>query len=507
MYIIFIIKLVTIHFTEAITALYNLLEESRTSDQEWVVKALSSLYRESEWTSKTAMIDDIENKISSLIAISYNKITDYYTGETENDYNNSDHDVIPYKLWNMDTLINNNLGSALKRLWVAYDGILSVSDKQVSDIEHAVINGNMDFDLVSMYTSSVTRCIYNKNYIFLNWLHDNDHVSGEDLNAIALAVNDKQLDSTKLYDWPWSSIVTLSFASTSYPGLIINLPDNISSSPDEDILLPEITGTYTDANNNVYRPLRWNIGDFNSLYTLNDNTTAEIICESVTSIITLTFTNTSHPDLQIGIPEPITRDSGTEIILPEITGTYTDINNIQYNPDHWVIDGNSYSFGAEYTLNNNAIANLYCIPKSVTLTFTNKSYENVSFQLPETQNQSSGSEINLPSMEEFIDYNLKRYTPRSWDIGPFNSSYTITKDTTANLVCEVHDIGQDVEPDIIFDQQTRELKEGDSSTSTFMLATQPTADVNVSLSSTNSDRLTIIPSTFTLTQDNWESGK
>lgn len=508
LYITFIIKLITIHFTEAITTLYSLLEESRNSDPEWVTKALTSLYKESNWTSKTAMIDDIENKISSFIAILYNKITDYYTGETEDDYNNSAHDVIPYKLWNIDTLINNNLDSALKRLWIAYDGILSISDKQVSDIDCAVINGDMSFDLVSMYTSSVARCIHNKNYTFLNWLHDNGHISGEDLNAIALTVNDKQLDSTKLDDWPWNSIVTLSFASTNYSGLTINLPDNISSSPGEDILLPEIIGTYTDTNNNVYRPLRWNIGDFNSLYTLNNNTTAEIVCELVTSIITLTFTNTNHSDLQIGIPEPITRDSGTEIILPEITGTYTDTNNIQYNPDHWVIGGNSYSFGAEYTLNNNAIANLYCIPKSVTLTFTNRSYENVAFQLPGTIQSSSGDIIaSLPSINSSIEYDQKLYTPRSWDIGSFNSSYTITKDTFANLVCEVHDINQSAIQDVIFDQQTRELKEGDSSTSTFMLATQPTADVNVSLSSTNSDRLTITPNTFTLTQDNWESGK
>jgi hypothetical protein len=511
LYIIFIIKLVTIHFTEAITALYILLEESRTSDPEWVTKALTSLYRESAWTSKTAMIDDIENKISSFTAISYNKITDYYIGETEDDYNNSDHDVIPYKLWNIDTLINNNLESALKRLWIAYSGILSVSDKQVSDIERAVINGDMDFDLVSMYTSSVTKCIHDKNYTFLNWLHDNDHISGEDLNAVALAVNDKQLDSTKLNNWPWNSIVTLSFASTSYQGLIINLPDSISSSPGEDILLPEITGTYTDTNNNVYRPLRWNIGDFNSLYTLNDNTTAEIVCESVTSIIT--FTNTDHPDLQIELPDPSIENKGTVITLPEITGTYTDTNNIQYNPDHWIIDGDTYQFGAQYTLNNNTSANLYCIPKSVTLTFTNRSYENVPFQnyLPDILNKPSGSIIELPpvlgSQLGPAPDNSKLYTPRSWDIGPFNSSYTITKDTVANLVCEVHDINQDAEPGILFDQQQRQLMEGDSSTSTFMLATQPTADVTVNLTSSNPDRLEIIPSTFTLTQDNWESGK
>lgn len=507
LYITFIIKLVTIHFTEAITALYNLLEESRTSEPEWVTKALTSLYRESAWTSKTAMIDDIENKISSFIAISYNKITDYYTGETEDDYNNSIHDVIPYKLWNIDTLINNNLDSVLKRLWIAYGGILSVSDKQVSDIERAVINGDMSFDLVSMYTSSVTRCIHNKNYEFLNWLHDNDHISGEDLNAVALAVNDKQLDSTKLNNWPWSSIVTLSFASTSYPGLTISLPDSISSSPGEDILLPEITGTYTDTNNNVYRPLRWNIGDFNSLYTLNDNTTAEIVCESVTSIITLTFTNTDHPDLQIELPDPSIGNKDTVITLPEVTGTYTDTNNIQYNPDHWIINGDIYSFGSEYTLNNNTSANLYCIPKSVTLTFTNRSYENVPFQLPDTITSTSGSEIYLPYLPGFEVDNSKKYTPRSWDIGPFNSSYIITKDTVANLVCEVHDIDQNAEPGIIFDQITRSLKEGESSTSTFMLATQPTADVTVNLTSTHSDRLEIIPSTFTLTQDNWESGK
>ena len=508
LYITFIIKLVTIYFTEAITVLYNLLEESRTSDPEWVTKALTSLYRESAWTSKTAMIDDIENKISSFIAISYNKITDYYTGETEDDYNNSDHDVIPYKLWNIDTLINNNLESALKRLWIAYSGILSVSDKQVSDIERAVINGDMNFDLVSMYTSSVTKCIHDKNYEFLNWLHDNDHISGEDLNAVALAVNDKQLDSTKLNNWPWNSIVTLSFASTSCQGLIINLPDSISSSPGEDILLPEITGTYTDTNNNVYRPLRWNIGDFNSLYTLNDNTTAEIVCESVTSIITLTFTNTDHSDLQIELPDPSIGNKDTEVILPEITGTYTDTNNIQYNPLWWVIDGHNYGFNSSYTLNNNTSANLYCKRINVNLTFTNKSYENVPFQLPDTLTRPSGYTIeSLPSIEGFIDYNSKRYTPRSWDIGPFNSSYTITKDTVANLVCEVHDIGQSAEPDIIFDQITRSLKEGESSTSTFMLATQPMADVTVNLTSSHPDRLEIIPSTFTLTQDNWESGK
>ena len=157
---------------------------------------------------------------------------------------------------------------------------------------------------------------------------------------------------------------------------------------------------------------------------------------------TITFTNLDYPDLPIDIPEPITDISGTVVTLPTMSGEYEDTYNY-YTPDSWSIG----SFGEEIELSDNLIANLVfnVVPKVITytLSFVNIEYPDFDVSLPDSIIGPEGTEITLPEVEgEFIEDDYI-YTPSSWSIGSFGSSYILNENTQAELLWNVVPVQQE----------------------------------------------------------------
>jgi hypothetical protein len=156
---------------------------------------------------------------------------------------------------------------------------------------------------------------------------------------------------------PWKylpSSATLSFTNTSHSDLSITLPEDIEDSIGSEIVLPEITGVYTDDDSIRWVATRWDIGEFNSTFILNENTVADLECEKVR--VTLLFINSHHQTLEIPLPEPITVDNGDLVTLPLVTGEYEDEDHIKWYPLRWDIG----EFGSSYLLSNDTSAAILC---------------------------------------------------------------------------------------------------------------------------------------------------
>lgn len=414
--------------------------------------------------------------------------------------------------------------------------------------------------------------IKKKCYTILNMLKSSDKFdlsydnNTENASAIVAAVKSKKLEESKLDGWPWWNIASLSFRNPV--GKSFTLPDNKDVLAGSTVQLPAVTDIYEDDDNVKWRATRWDIGEFNSSYTvetdvvatlqceklkvtltfvndteldipglpltitydygdtvvlptltgeyeasdhirwkatkwsignfgdsfiIREDTTATVICEKLK--VTLTFEN--NTGLSITLPDNRIEDSGTSIELPSVTGTFIDSSNIRWHADKWSI-GN---FGDSFIIYEDTPAYIECEKNAATLTFTNP--YSVDIPMPSAIPCESGDTITLPTViGEYEDEDTgKIYTPLNWDIGDFGSSYIIYEDIPASLVCSE----TEVDVGIIFDKTPVTLVEGNSTQCTFKLASKPTTDVTLNLSSSKSDRLSISPSSLTFTSLNWDT--
>lgn len=210
-YIMFMQIIITLKIFNVITCVYNRLEDTRVADDDdpnysWFIQALSVPGHDSRWVSKTTMIDALENQLKAYIADTnnteyiYNQ-DDLFNGSTDEDYKNNTHDVIPVNLWSLDYLISNNYSKCLKRMY--YADIVSPTKQQKLQIKEATINGNLDYNLVINYLPTINESISDKDYAFLNWLHNTGNLSVDDITNIADAVNNDLLVPGNLLNWPW----------------------------------------------------------------------------------------------------------------------------------------------------------------------------------------------------------------------------------------------------------------------------------------------------------------
>ena len=135
---------------------------------------------------------------------------------------------------------------------------------------------------------------------------------------------------------PWKylpKLATLSFTNTSHPELPIELPAQISAHIGDSVILPDLTGTYVDSNYHKYSTVAWDIGNFNAAITLERDTSTDLILEPVQA--TVTFTNTRYPLADVTLPDSITVNTGEQIELPEVQGTYTDTNTLRWQTSSW----------------------------------------------------------------------------------------------------------------------------------------------------------------------------
>lgn len=192
---------------------------------------------------------------------------------------------------------------------------------------------------------------------------------------------------------PWKylpSSATLSFTNTSHSDLQITLPEDIEASIGSEIVLPEITGVYTDAYSVRWVATRWNIGEFNSTFILNETVRANLECEKVR--VTLSFVNEYYQTLEIPLPEPRTVDNGDLVTLPLVTGEYEDEHMVIWEPHSWDIG----HFGASIALRYDTVAHILCSRKSAKFVVCGEVSEDSSYSLiKETPDLLSNESIYL----------------------------------------------------------------------------------------------------------------
>ena len=314
------------------------------------------------------------------------------------------------------------------------DGSFVSRDDFYSHDNYGVIRDNAylfkDGTLYIAYYDSYSEeyCIPNVTSIWL---------SREDIIALGYAfiegVADFWLCQTPLH-LPWKYLpnsAVISFTNTLYPDLAITLPPEAEYLIGTEVLLPEILGVYEDSHNIKWVPTRWDIGEFNSLYTLEEDTTANLACEKLK--VTISYTNTSHPELGIPLPPPSTVDNGESVALPYMEGTYEDAVGHKWFPLNWSVG----QFNSSFTVSDNTIADLVWDAIKSTLSFLNEIHPELDIEMPEPRTRMTGDTVILPRMRGVhYDSDLVGWIPMRWDLGQFDSLITLDSDKTAILIWE-----------------------------------------------------------------------
>lgn len=352
-------------------------------------------------------------------------------------------------------------------------------------------------------------------YSILNWLHENNkfkyrsqlddsHDENTVRNRVAIynAVDNSVINPAKLTSWPWFTDAAILYVENDDRYFFISDKYTLGGEP-VTLNNSHSTADYHDASGIWWHPVRWSIGEFGGSYKLEKDVIAKLVCEKVK--ITLKFDTSEYPELD---PiESITDDNGKTITLPEISDTFIDSDGIKWHAKEWIINGSHYNQGSTYVLPYNSnyeiTATAVCEKANVTLKFAKTDYQFLDIPgFPSSRTEHSGTIVTLPTLSGSYVYDGHTYTPTTWDIGAFGSSYTLKDDITANLVCEEIIVVTEV----VFNDSVTELNEGGSTTRYFKLSSAPNSDVTLHIS-TDSDRLMISQNTVTFNGGNWDSNQ
>lgn len=148
------------------------------------------------------------------------------------------------------------------------------------------------------------------------------------------------------------------------------------------------------------------------------------------NIATVTFTNTTYPEFEVELPDPMATDKGDFVKLPYMSGAY-EKDDETYVPYCWDIG----EFGQNIQVNENMVANLeWKVAEIVTLVFTNTDYPEFDISLPDSVVIEKGTYYTLPILSGEYTEGGKVYEPNAWSIGGFGEAVIIDEDTTANLI-------------------------------------------------------------------------
>lgn len=176
--------------------------------------------------------------------------------------------------------------------------------------------------------------------------------SGWTLGAFGALI---QLNESMTADLLWRSeekTASLSFTNTLHPEFDVDLPDTIIANKGSSVELPAVSGTFPVGSFD-WNPSSWDIGPFGSSFTLNEDTTADLQWESEEVFFDVSFTNTSHPEFDVTLPQSEHVSRGSSVTLPTVEGEFIQ-GNYKWNPDAWDIG----AFGASYTPSDSVSANL-----------------------------------------------------------------------------------------------------------------------------------------------------
>jgi hypothetical protein len=145
---------------------------------------------------------------------------------------------------------------------------------------------------------------------------------------------------------------SLSFTNTLHPEFDVDLPDTIIANKGSSVELPAVSGTFPVGSFD-WNPSSWDIGSFGGSFILNEDTTADLQWESEEVFFDISFTNTSHPEFDVTLPQSEHVSRGSSVTLPTVEGEFIQ-GNYKWNPDAWDIG----AFGDSYTPSDNVSANL-----------------------------------------------------------------------------------------------------------------------------------------------------
>lgn len=164
-----------------------------------------------------------------------------------------------------------------------------------------------------------------------------------------------QLNESMTADLLWRSeekTASLSFTNTLHPEFDVDLPDTIIANKGSSVELPAVSGTFPVGSFD-WNPSSWDIGSFGDSFILNEDTTANLQWESEEVFFDVSFTNTSHPEFDVTLPQSERVSRGSSVTLPTVEGEFIQ-DNYKWIPDAWDIG----AFGDSYTPSDSVSANL-----------------------------------------------------------------------------------------------------------------------------------------------------
>lgn len=222
----------------------------------------------------------------------------------------------------------------------------------------------------------------------------------------------------------------LTFENTTHPEFDAQIPNPISVTKGQSVNLPFVGGEFED-DDYKWTPSGWSIGAFGARIRLDESITTNLLWNSTIKTASLSFTNTTHPEFDVQLPQTITENKGTSIILPSVTGRFPD-GPIDWIPSSWSIG----SFGSSFILDTDISTDLAWQNETVifTISFTNSNHPEFEVELPQPEQLARGNSILLPTVTGSFIADGYEYTPDSWDIGAFGDLYTPSSDVIANLL-------------------------------------------------------------------------
>lgn len=330
-----------------------------------------------------------------------------------------------------------------------------------------------------------TKIIDNKLYNVIDYLGDNHYFSQSDIAIIKSAINNETLDEQKLPHWEYTpagidfdtSIIELiegaegskrAFKLNAKPKS--NVIVTIKSDHDDRLLISSSSLTFTSSD--------WNANQTVTFTAIDDHIANGDLNFSITI-------NSSSDDSRFN---DIKNTVQVKIKDNDEVGIIYDDSSITLNEGQSVV--------RTFKLKSQPLAD-------VVLNISSDHDDKLTISSKQLIFTSSNWNINQSVIFTAIDDNIAsgdlsfniKIKPSSTDV-----LYNNIPENVIPITIKDNDLAG-----IIYDSTSVTLDEGQSTTRTFKLKSQPTSDVTLNISSNNSSRLSISKSSLTFTASNWDT--
>lgn len=143
----------------------------------------------------------------------------------------------------------------------------------------------------------------------------------------------------------------LSFTNTEHPDFPVELPNDIVADKNSYVKLPSVSGQHVE-DDETWAPYAWDIGEFGQSVRMDSNKVANLLWRTG-DFVTLSFENTTYPQFDVDLPDPMVVERGTDVTLPSVYGEFVE-DDATYIPENWNIGG----FGESVVVDVDTAANL-----------------------------------------------------------------------------------------------------------------------------------------------------